>query len=128
MSTNSDVAATITANNKKLCTALAAGNAAGAAACYANNARLMASNNDTIGNDGLATYWQGAIDMGVKDATLISDSVEVHGDTAIEVGKYVLYGADRVALDNGKYLVVWKNEDGDWKLRDDIFNTSVAAA
>ena len=128
MSTNSDVAATIAANNGKLCAALAAGDAAGAAACYAKDARLMSSNIDTITNDGLAAYWQGAIDMGIKEATLISDSVEVHGDTAIEVGKYVMYGADHVALDNGKYLVVWKYEGGDWKLKEDIFNTSVAAA
>ena len=128
MSPNSDVASIIDSNNKKLCACVAAGDSAAAARCYANDARLMASNVDTITNDGLAAFWQGAIDMGVKDATLISDTVEVYGDTAIEVGKYVLYGDDRVTLDNGKYLVVWKHEDGDWKLKEDIFNTSVAAA
>ena len=128
MSLNSDVASIIDSNNKKLCACVAAGDSAAAAQCYANDARLMASNVDTITNDGLAAFWQGVIDMGVKDATLISDTVEVHGDTVIEVGKYVLYGDDRVALDNGKYLVVWKHEDGDWKLKEDIFNTSVAVA
>ncbi|MFT4563518.1 MAG: ketosteroid isomerase-like protein, partial [Gammaproteobacteria bacterium] len=119
---------TIEQNNKKLCASLAAGNAADVAALYATNARLMAANSETISNDGIAAYWQGAINMGVKDATLIADSVEVHGDTAIEVGKYVMYGENRAALDNGKYVVVWKNEGGDWKLKEDIFNTSGAAA
>jgi ketosteroid isomerase-like protein len=128
MSNNADVAATIDKNNKKLCATLAAGNAAGVAALYANNARLMATNSETVSNNGLTAFWQGIIDMGVRDGTLISDTVEVHGDTAIEVGKYVLYGDNRTALDNGKYVVVWKNEGGDWKLKEDIFNSSVAAA
>ncbi|MFT4583291.1 MAG: ketosteroid isomerase-like protein [Gammaproteobacteria bacterium] len=128
MSNNADVAATIDKNNKKFCATLAAGNAAGVAALYANNARLMATNSETVSNNGLTAFWQGIIDMGVRDGTLISDTVEVHGDTAIEVGKYVLYGDNRTALDNGKYVVVWKNEGGDWKLKEDIFNSSVAAA
>jgi ketosteroid isomerase-like protein len=127
MSSNADVASTIDKNNKKLCATLAAGNAAGVAALYANNARLMATHNETVSSDGLTAFWQGVIDMGVKDASLISDTVEVHGDTAIEVGKYVLYGANRTALDNGKYVVVWKNQGGDWKLKEDIFNSSVPA-
>ncbi len=128
MSSNSDVAASITTNNKKLCAALAAGDAAGAAAMYANGARLMPPNMGIVESADIAGYWQGAIDMGIKDATLTSDTVEVHGNTAIEVGKYVLFGPDQVEVDNGKYLVVWKNEGGTWKLFQDIFNTNVAAA
>jgi ketosteroid isomerase-like protein len=128
MTTDSDVAAIIDTNNKKLCAALANGDAPGAAAMYAKDANLLPPNMGTIASADLAGYWQGAIDMGIKDATLISDTVEVHGDTAIEVGKYVLYGPDRVAVDNGKYIVVWKKEGGTWKLFQDIFNTSVPAA
>lgn len=128
MSTNSDVATIIDTNNKKLCAALANGNAAGVAAMYATGARLIPPNMDFVESADIAGYWQGAIDIGVKDATLTSASVEVHGDTAIEVENYTLLGSDRAEIDNGKYLVVWKNEGGDWKLFLDIFNTSVAAA
>ncbi len=127
MTTDAEVASAIETNNGKLCAALAAGDAAGAAALYAKGARLMAPNMDFIGHSGLAAYWQGALDMGVKDATLKSDTVEVHGDTAIEVGRYTLFGANRAELDHGKYVVVWKNEGGAWKLSVDIFNSSVAA-
>ena len=90
MGPNSNVTSIIDSNNEKLSACVSTGDWAAAARCYTNYARLMASNVDTITNDGLAAFWQGAIDMGVKDATLISDTVEVHGDTAIEVGKYVL--------------------------------------
>ncbi len=128
MTSNSDVAASIATNNKKLCAAIAGGDAAGAAAMYAKGGILMPPNMGIVESADLAGYWQGAIDMGITDATLDSDTVEVHGDTAIEVGKYVLFGPDRVEVDNGKYIVVWRNEGGTWKLFQDIFNTSVPAA
>jgi len=128
MTSNSNVAASITANNKTLCAAIAGGDAAGAAAMYAKGARLMPPNMGILESADLAGYWQGAIDMGITDATLTSDTVEVHGDTAIEVGEYVLFGPDRVEVDNGTYLVVWKNERGTWKLFQDIFNTNVPAS
>ena len=128
MTKTSDVATSITTNNKKLCAALAGGDAAGAAAVYANGGRLMPPNMGIVERADIAGYWQGAIDMGIKDATLTSDTVEIHGDTAIEVGKYVLFGPGRVQVDNGKYLVVWKNEGGTWKIFQDIFNTNVPAA
>jgi ketosteroid isomerase-like protein len=128
MTTNSDVAASITTNNKKLCAELASGNAAGCGAMYAKGARLMPPNVGFTEGADIAGWWQGAIDMGITDITLTSDTVEVHGDTAIEVGNYVLFGPERANIDNGKYLVVWKNEGGTWKLFQDIFNTNVAAA
>ncbi len=124
MTTNAEVAAIIDANNKILCAELAKGNAAGVANMYATGAKLMPPNLDFIDNASLTSYWQGAIDMGVKGGVLKSISVEDHGDTAIEVGAYTLYGANNVAIDNGKYLVVWKQEGSAWKLFLDIFNSS----
>jgi ketosteroid isomerase-like protein len=60
--------------------------------------------------------------------TLTAKEVETHGTTAIEVGAYKITGPGQQVLDTGKYIVVWKKEDGQWKLHRDIFNTSVAAA
>ena len=48
-----------------------------------------------------------------------------HGDTAIEVGKFTLQGEGGQTVDEGKYLVVWKQADGQWKLHRDIFNSSM---
>jgi ketosteroid isomerase-like protein len=63
--------------------------------------------------------------MGVKRAQLDTREVEGHGDTAIEVGAYTLFGEGDQALDNGKYIVIWKKEDGQWKLHRDIFNSNL---
>ena len=49
------------------------------------------------------------------------------GETAYEVGKYTLLGRGGQTLDSGKYVVIWRQEDGQWKLHRDIFNTSLPA-
>ena len=67
------------------------------------------------------------MDMGIKSVKLEIVEVEGHGDTAIEVGKYTLQGLGRKPLDTGKYIVIWKQVDGQWKLHRDIFNSSMPA-
>lgn len=124
-----DVAATIRANNKALGAAVTAGNAKAIGGMYAKGALLMPPNAGLLKGKAIAGFWQGAIDMGVKGATLKTREVEVlGGTTAIEVGTFALRGADKAVLDEGKYIVVWKKEGKEWKLFRDIFNTSRPAA
>ena len=67
------------------------------------------------------------MDMGVKEARLRIVELEGHGDTAIEISTFTLLGEGRQVLDRGKYMVIWKREDGQWKLHRDIFNSSMPA-
>ena len=61
-----------------------------------------------------------------KSAKLEIVEVEGMGGTAYEVGKYTLYAEGDQMLDTGKYVVIWKKqEDGQWKLHRDIWNTSM---
>lgn len=120
-----DVGAAIRAANKALGATIAAGDAKGAAACYTKSARLLPPNAPQHkGHAAIARFWQGAIDMGVKKATLRTIEIDAHGTTAIETGAYTLNGARGKKLDNGKYVVVWKRERGDWKLHWDMFNSN----
>ena len=53
------------------------------------------------------------------------------GDTAYEIGKYKLTTeppGGSTTKDEGKYLVVWKQQGGSWKLHADIWNTNLLAA
>ena len=105
------------------------GDAAGMAALYTADGQLLPSNSDFVsGQQGIQAFWQGVMDMGIKEAQLETVELEGHGDTAIEVGRYELGDGAGNVLDRGKYLVIWKNESGTWKLHRDIWNTSVAAA
>lgn len=65
---------------------------------------------------------------GIKGAKLESVEVESHGDTAIEVGRYTLDNGEGQMIDQGKYIVIWKQENGAWKLYRDIWNSSMPAS
>ena len=47
--------------------------------------------------------------------------------TAHEVGRFVTETADGDHIDHGKYVVIWKRIEGEWKLHRDIFNSNMAA-
>jgi ketosteroid isomerase-like protein len=66
--------------------------------------------------------------MGITAAKLETVEVEGYGNTANEVGTYTLQGAGSQVLDTGKYVVIWKQETGQWKLHRDIWNSSRPAA
>jgi ketosteroid isomerase-like protein len=68
------------------------------------------------------------MNMGITAAKLETVEVEDHGNTAIEGGKYTLEGAGGQVLDTGKYLVIWQQEAGQWKLHRDIWNSSRPAS
>ena len=67
------------------------------------------------------------MDMGIKTVKLETTEVEGYGDTACEVGRYTLEGEGGQVLDQGKFLVIWKQEAGQWKLHRDMINTSMPA-
>lgn len=107
--------------------AFAQGNSARLADFYTDNAMLLPTEADFVkGKKAIGDFWQGAMDMGVKGIKLEILEVEQHGDSAIDIGMYTLYGKDDQILDKGKYLVVWKNEGGNWKLDRDMWNSSTA--
>jgi len=123
------VADLIKANNKALGAAVAAGDAKAVGLMYTKTAKLLPPNAALCkGTKAITAFWQGALEMGIKGATLKSQEVEQLGTTAIEVGAYTLSGEGGSTLDTGKYLVVWKKDGRDWKLHRDIFNANGAPA
>jgi uncharacterized protein (TIGR02246 family) len=120
-----DIQAEVIAGNKAFMEAFGRADATRMASLYTVGGQLLPPTSDFVtGRDAIQAFWQGAIDMGLKQAKLETVEVESHGDTAIEVGKYTLLGAEGQVADVGKYLVVWKTEGGVWKLHRDIWNTS----
>lgn len=119
----------IEATNREFMEAFGRGDAAGVARLYTDAGQLLPANSDFVsGTTAIQSFWQGAMDMGLKEVVLETLEVEGHGDTAHEVGRYTLKAAGGEVADAGKYLVVWKREDGTWKLHRDIWTTSRPAA
>jgi uncharacterized protein (TIGR02246 family) len=123
---STDVRAAVAAANENFMAAFKKGDAAGMAALYTVNGQVLPPNGDFVtGKEAIQAFWQAIMDMGIKEAKLEIVEVEGHGDTAIEVSKYTLQGDEGQVLDTGKYIVIWKQQDGDWRLHRDIFNSNV---
>jgi uncharacterized protein (TIGR02246 family) len=101
------------------------GDAAGLAALYTEDGQMLAPNAPLMaGREAVQGFWQAVMDMGIEKAAIFTGEVEDHGDTAIEVSQYKLFGSGDQELDQGKFIVIWKQVDGEWKLHRDIFNSS----
>jgi ketosteroid isomerase-like protein len=120
-----DMHSILRAANDNFESAFAQGDSARLANFYTDNAMLLPTEADFVkGKKAIGDFWQGAMDMGVKGIKLEILEIEQHGDSAIDIGQYTLSGEDGLILDKGKYLVVWKNEGGSWKLDRDMWNSS----
>jgi uncharacterized protein (TIGR02246 family) len=98
-------------------------------ALYTENGQLLPPNSDFVsGQSAISAFWRGAMDMGIKTAKLETVELDGQGGAAVEVGRYTLGGEGGAEIDSGKFIVVWKNEGGNWKLHRDIWNSSKPAA
>ncbi len=114
--------------NQQFMAAFNQGRASGVAGCYTEAAQIFPANAGPIGGrENIQGFWQAVMNMGIKTARLETVELDVVGETVIEVGKYTLLGDQEQVLDAGKYLVVWKTEQGQWKLHRDIWTTSLPA-
>lgn len=111
----------------KFVAAFNAGDGAGVAALYTEDAALLPPGGTEVnGRAAIQEFWQGAIDSGMKIDSLGAVEVDASGALAGEVGAFVLSvpgdeGTSKVA---GKYIVIWKRQGHNWLLHRDIWNTN----
>jgi ketosteroid isomerase-like protein len=118
----------IQAANAAFAAAVLQGDAARMAAAYTVDGAVLPASSDMItGRPAIQMFWQSALDgLSLKATERETVELEQHGDTAYEVGKYTLKGDGDSVLDQGKYIVIWKQVDGGWKWHRDIFTSSLA--
>ena len=126
-----DVREVIKSANQNFMDAFKRGDAAGIAALYTDEAKLLPPDNQMMsGREAIQSFWQSAMNMGIKEAKLETVEVEAEGNLASEVGRFALTvqpeSGEATTL-TGKYVVVWKNQGGTWKLHVDIWNTNGSA-
>ena len=112
----------------KFSDAVRKGDSATMASEYADDAMVFPPNSEVVKKEGIESFWGGLLRMGVKDFRLTIDDVTGNADMLAETGRYEVLGVDNKSLDKGKYVVTWRNYNGNWKIFRDIWNTSMTAA
>lgn len=125
----SNTRSSIEASNEKFGAFIAKGDAAGIASLYTANARLFPPDTEIVeGRQAIQSFWQAFLASGVTGGQLETLDVEEAGDNlAREVGTYtaqIQQEMDNVTV-RGKYVVIWKQEAGSWKMDVDIWNDTL---
>lgn len=91
---------------------------------YTKNARALPPGAETVrGREDIQAFWkQAAAGMAIQSAKLSTVDLQVFGDTLVEEGRAELRVAGTDTPVSVKYIVVWRQEDGDWKWHVDIWN------
>jgi ketosteroid isomerase-like protein len=92
---------------------------------YTTSARVLPPGAGMVeGREQVKAFWRETIKaFGLKSAKLTTLDAEVLGDRIFEIGRAELLvgSGDTVTV---KYVVQWKQEDGDWKWHVDIWNAN----
>ncbi len=128
MTNSTKVHDAIVAANETFMSTFSRGDAAGVAALYTENGLFLPSDSDFVrGKQAIQATLQAYMDQGIKAIKLETIEVESYGEAASEVGRYTLEGESGQVLGQGKFLVIWKQEAGQWKLHRDMVNSMPAS-
>ncbi len=92
------------------------------ACIYVTNAPKM------CGPQSITAFFNGAYSMGIRNLKLTTDEITGGTEGVVETGNYELFVDKGVSIDKGKYIVIWKEENGQWKMHRDIWNTDMPAS
>jgi uncharacterized protein (TIGR02246 family) len=125
-STREDVRSAVEAANEQFMQAVGRGDAGQVANLYTADAQLLPPGSPIVtGRQAIHQYWQGGFTAGLKSLVLSTVEVQAYDGAAYEAGKYAIPGEGGKMADTGKYVVIWKRDDGQWRLHRDIWNSDV---
>lgn len=129
--TTADVRTAIDRMNSRMVTAMNTARFDDLRDVYTPDAVVLAANAPPFaGYPAIRQFWGQVGTMKMRDVSLTTDQLEVHGDVAIETGSYKMTltppGAPGPVNDQGKYMVVWKRQsDGGWRIYRDMFSSNL---
>lgn len=85
---------------------------------YPPNMAMLNSRTD------LGRMLAGVPGSGIQSATVTTTDLVASGDLVIETGTFEMRDASKV-VDRGKYLAVWKQDNGRWRIYRDIWNSDI---
>ena len=118
---------TILAMDREFMDNVAAKNAAGVAAIYADDARILMPGRPLIsGMSEILAFWKAALDGPVEAITLDTAHIEVSGDLAYGLGSNTIMlkpTGEAPRQERGKYVAVYRRQlGGAWKVVVDSYS------
>jgi ketosteroid isomerase-like protein len=94
---------------------------------YTANAHILPPGGPMVsGREAIKQFWMGMVQaVNAKSAELFSVEVMPAGEEVVEIGRAVLTvdpGQGGTVQMEGKYVVYWRQEAGQWKWHVDIWN------
>ena len=114
--------------NLKFSEQFKAGDSVTLASHYWPDAEMLFANMEPIKGDSIMAAWGSMTHYGISDFTFSTTNISGNNEFIIETGEYQIKDAKQSLIDSGKYVVVWQNRNGEWKIFRDIGNTSLPAA
>lgn len=129
---SADHEATIRANIDRWLGMVRNRDAAGIAQFYAEDGVLMPPNAPAaVGRAAIEEGWRGMMSAPGVELTFVPEQIVVASgeDMLLDRGTYRMAfdGPNGRVTDTGKYLVVWRNIGGEWKVAADMFNSDLPA-
>jgi len=116
----------IKASNDLFVASIVKGDSASFSNIYTSDGKIMAPNSPAItGTDGIKGFAGEIFRTGIKNIKLETSDVWGTEEMVIEEGTYTMGDDKGKTLDKGKYISVWKKENGKWKLFRDISNSDM---
>ncbi|MFI5186646.1 MAG: YybH family protein [Chitinophagales bacterium] len=91
---------------------------------YSSDAEMLMDKSEPIKGNGILSAWGDVVRSGLTDWTFTTTDLEGDANFLIETGTYEIKDANKKPADRGKYVVVWKQQNGEWRLYRDIGNSS----
>jgi ketosteroid isomerase-like protein len=113
--------------NRNFMNRVAESDTVGIANAYTRDAKLMfAGAPSVVGRRKIQTVFSRILNSGVTKVNFETKELFRAGPLLVEEGEVTIYVTNN-AVAKEKYIVLWKKEDGKWKLFRDIANSSLPA-
>jgi uncharacterized protein (TIGR02246 family) len=95
---------------------------------YTADGAVLPPNADPVsGRPAIAAFWKDFSESGLS-GVVEDDDAYAQGDLGYKQGQYTMTDADGNIVDQGKYIEIWRQVEGEWQLHRDIFNSNRPAA
>ncbi|MFL1895197.1 YybH family protein [Aquimarina sp. 2-A2] len=95
------------------------------AASYTKDAKIFPNGTQILEGEDIIEYWTLPEGMSTTFHNITQTEISIASDTAYDYGYYegkTKHKDGRISSWKGKYVIVWKKINGDWKMYLDIWN------